>query len=147
MGTSYCRSGCRENCGDTRLTFTYNDVDLECSVPTGFSATHSYLPMSSSSLWLICKLPPVSGGIKLISKLVREWRNKTRALSIRPREPGASHQVLILLIYDSDILAHRNDECLRIDSAARGSRAAFHLPSINEYRGFVISTRFESLSQ
>lgn len=42
--TSFNGSGGTENCGGTRRTFTYNDVGFECSVPTEFSATHSYLP-------------------------------------------------------------------------------------------------------
>lgn len=55
--TSFRGSGGRENVGGTRRTFTYSDVAFECSVPTEFSATHSYLPWSTSLLFTIWRLP------------------------------------------------------------------------------------------
>lgn len=55
--TSLMASGGREKVGGTRRTFTYRLVAFECSVPMEFSATHSYLPWSSSRLLLICKMP------------------------------------------------------------------------------------------
>lgn len=55
--TSFNGSGGTENCGGTRRTFTYNDVGFECSVPTEFSATHSYFPWSSVMLLSIWRLP------------------------------------------------------------------------------------------
>lgn len=42
--TSFMDGGGLENVGGTRRTFTKSTVAFECSVPTEFSATHSYLP-------------------------------------------------------------------------------------------------------
>lgn len=64
--TSLMGSGGRENVGGTRRTFTYKFVAFECSVPTEFSATHSYLPWSSSRLFSICR-PPKS----------RQWQRES----------------------------------------------------------------------
>lgn len=59
--TSFNGSGNRENVGGTRRSLMYKLVGFECSVPIGFSATHSNLPWSSRMLSTICKLPVSCG--------------------------------------------------------------------------------------
>lgn len=92
--TSFNGSGGTENCGGTRRTFTYNAVGFECSVPTEFSATHSYFPWSSVMLLSICRLPAIQKRKKnmycycfvhiiIISKL----ENRKSFFSIRKTHP------------------------------------------------------------
>lgn len=72
--TSFSGSGKRENVGGTRRSLIYKLVGFECSVPMGFSATHSNLPWSSRILSTICKLP-VCG-----EKERSEWQNEKCSL-------------------------------------------------------------------